>query len=188
MEVDQQQDTVGGAGNHTIKKAEAYSLGDDDIRRLLGSGCKITTYTDLENVHDINQIFDGKGRAVVFFPQESANVGHWIGLIKDARQIEFFDSYGNYPDKQKPDKETQRELNIAQPLLTKLLENSGCRVIYNKVALQKTRDDVQTCGRHVVCRLLYSRYPIGKYREMIKRTGLTPDEFVVRETIDSLGK
>jgi len=178
----------GGAGNHTIKKAEAYSLGDDDIRRLLGSGCKITTYTDLENIHDINQIFDGKGRAVVFFPQESANVGHWIGLIKDARQIEFFDSYGNYPDKQKPDKETQRELNIDQPLLTKLLENSGCRVIYNKVALQKTRDDVQTCGRHVVCRLLYSRYPIAKYREMIKRTGLSPDEFVVRETIDTLGK
>jgi hypothetical protein len=170
------------------KRAEAYSLGDNDIKRLLGAGTKITTYTDLNKVHHINEIFDGKGRAVVFFPQESASVGHWIGLIKDGRQIEFFDSYGNYPDKQKPDIETQRELQIDQPLLTKLLEDSGCRVIYNKVALQKTRDDVQTCGRHVVCRLLYSKYPIARYRTMIKSTGLSPDEFVTKETLPILGK
>lgn len=170
------------------KRAEAYSLGDNDIRKLLGGDCKITTYTDLNNVSHINEIFDRKGRAVVFFPQESASVGHWIGLIKDGRHIEFFDSYGNYPDKQKPDIDTQKELQIDQPLLTKLLEDSGCRVIYNKVALQKTKDDVQSCGRHVCVRLLYSKYPIAKYRAMIKRTGLTPDEFVVRETMQVLGK
>jgi hypothetical protein len=170
------------------KQAEAYSLGDDDIRRLLGGDCKITTYNELEGIHDINQLFDRKGRAVIFFPQQSATVGHWVGLIKDGRQIEFFDSYGNYPDKQKPDKETQRALQIDQPLMTELLEKSGCRVIYNKVALQKTKDDVQTCGRHVVCRLLYSKYPIGRYRAMIKTTGLTPDEFVTRETMKVLGK
>jgi hypothetical protein len=170
------------------KQAEGYSLGDDDIRKLLGGECKITSYTQLEGIHDINELFDRKGRAVIFFPQESANVGHWIGLIKDGKQIEFFDSYGNYPDKQKPDLETQRALQIDQPLMTELLEKSGCRVIYNKVALQKTKDDVQTCGRHVVCRLLYSKYPIGRYRAMIKTTGLTPDEFVTRETLPVLGK
>jgi len=177
-------DSSGGAE----KQAESYSLGDDDIRRLLGSECKITSYPQLENIHDINQLFDRKGRAVIFFPQESANVGHWVGLIRDGRQIEFFDSYGHYPDMQKPDKETQRALRMDQPLLTKLLEGSGCRVIYNKVALQKTRDDVQTCGRHVVCRLLYSKYPIARYRAMIKSTGLSPDEFVTRETMQVLGK
>jgi len=170
------------------KRAEAYSLGGGGIIRIKGSECKITSYPHLKDIHDINQLFDRKGRAVIFFPQESANIGHWVGLIKDARQIEFFDSYGHYPDKQKPDKDTQRVLHMDQPLLTKLLEDSGCRVIYNKVALQKTKDDVQTCGRHVVCRLLYSKYPIGRYRSMIKSTGLTPDEFVTRETMEVLGK
>jgi hypothetical protein len=173
------------------KQAEAYRLGDDDIRKLLGSDIKITSYPALEHIHDIGQLFDKHGRAVLFFPQESQSVGHWIGLIKDGRQIEFFDSYGHYPDTQKPDKDTQISLNMDKPLLTRLLEDaerSGYRIIYNKVAMQKTKDDVQTCGRQVVCRLLYSRYPISRYREMIKKTGMTPDEFVTRETIESLGK
>jgi len=170
------------------KQAEGYSLGDDDIRRLLGSEIKITTYPDLAGVTDVNQLFDRKGRAIIFFPQDGPNSGHWTALIKDGRQIEFFDSYGHYPDTQKPDKDEQRNLGMDQPLLTKLLENSGCRVIYNKVALQKSKDDVQTCGRHCVVRLLYSRYPIARYRQMIKSTGLTPDEFVTRETVPALGK
>ena len=169
------------------KRAESYTLSDTDIRSLLGTDIKITSYPDLANVSDINQLFDRKGRAIVFFPQDGPNVGHWCAMIRDGREIEFFDSYGKYPDTQKPDAHEQRELGMDRPLLTKLLENSGCRVIYNKVALQKTKDDVQTCGRHVVVRLLYSRYPIGKYRAMIKSTGLTPDQFVVRETA-SLGK
>lgn len=173
------------------KQAEAYSLGDDDIRKLLGSDIKITSYPALEHIHDIGQLFDRHGRAVLFFPQESASVGHWIALIKQGRQIEFFDSYGHYPDTQKPDKETQMSLHMDQPLLTKLLEDaehSGYRIIYNKVAMQKSKDDVQTCGRQVVCRLLYSKYPIAQYREMIRKTGMTPDEFVTRETMESLGK
>jgi len=169
------------------KQAESYSLGDDDIRQLL-PGIKITSYPDLANITDVNQLFDRKGRAIVFFPQDGPTVGHWCCMIRDGRHIEFFDSYGKYPDTQKPDRQEQKELGMDRPLLTNLLENSGCRVIYNKVALQKTKDDVQTCGRHCVCRLLYSRYPIGRYRAMIKSTGLTPDEFVTKETVQTLGK
>jgi hypothetical protein len=170
------------------KKAESYTLSDTDIKSLLGGDAKITTYPDLANVSDINQLFDRKGRAIIFFPQDGPNVGHWCAMIRDGRQIEFFDSYGQYPDTQKPDAQEQRELRMDRPLLTRLLENSGCRVIYNKVALQKSKDDVQTCGRHVVVRLMYSKYPIGKYRSMIKSSGLSPDQFVVRQTAQILGK
>jgi hypothetical protein len=172
------------------KQAENYSLSDDDIRHLLGSAIKITTYSDLENVRDIRQLFDGRGRAIIFFPQDSESSGHWTAMIKKRGEIEFFDPYGEPPDAQKDGLTPSKlhQLRMDQPLLSELLENSGCRVIFNKVQLQKLRDDVQTCGRHCVCRLLYSQYPIARYREIIRRSGLTPDEFVTRETYGDLGK
>lgn len=172
------------------KQAENYSLSDDDIRRLLGSAIKITSYSDLEGVHDIRQLFDRNGRAIIFFPQENAMSGHWTAMIKKGNRIEFFDPYGEPPDAQKDGLAPSKlhQLRMDQPLLSELLEKSGCSIIFNKVQLQKMRDDVQTCGRHCVCRLLYCNYPIARYREIIRRSGLTPDEFVTRETYDDLGK
>ena len=80
------------------------------------------------------------------------------------------------------------KMRMDHPDLTRLLEESGCHVIFNKVQLQKMANDVQTCGRHCVCRLLYYRLPIGKYRQMIHKSGMTPDEFVVAKTYNNLGK
>jgi hypothetical protein len=173
-----------------LKQAEDYALSDDDIRKLLGGGIKITPYSDLENCSNINQLFDSRGRAILFFPQESEREGHWCCMIRDGREIEFFDPYGKEPDAQKkgipPSKLEQ--LHMDHPDLTRLLLQSGCRVIYNKVALQKLSNSVQTCGRHCVCRLLYYKYPIQRYREIIKRSGLSPDEFSVEITFNELGK
>lgn len=172
------------------KRAEDYALSDDDIRKLLGSAIKITSYSDLGNVQDILQLFDGKGRGILFFPQSSANSGHWTALIKRGKQIEFFDPYGEPPDAQKDglsDAKLQ-QLKMERPELSELLENSGCRVIFNKVQLQKLNDNVQTCGRHCVCRLLFYHYPIQRYRQIIEKSGLTPDEFVTRETFGELGR
>jgi hypothetical protein len=172
------------------KQAEAYSLSDDDIRGLLGGNIEITPYPKIKDVQNINELFDSRGRAIIFYPQQSESVGHWTCMIKDGRQIEFFDPYGEPPDAQK-DGLSQNQLEkmrMNHPDLTRLLEDSGCRVIFNKVQLQKLANDVQTCGRHCVCRLLYYRIPIGKYRQMIHKSGMTPDEFVVAKTYNNLGK
>lgn len=173
-----------------MEQAREYSLSDDDIRQLLGSDIKITPYGDLEHVSNINELFDRKGRAIIFFPQENERVGHWCAMIKDGRQIEFFDPYGEEPDAQKDNlsKSKLEQLRMDHPDLTELLLKSGCRVIFNKVQLQKLSNHVQTCGRHCVSRLLYSKYPIQRYREMIRGSGMSPDDFVIKATYDSLGK
>jgi hypothetical protein len=169
--------------------AEGYALSDDDIRHLLGN-IKITTYSDLENCHNINELFDSKGRAIIFFPQQNEQSGHWCCMIKNGREIEFFDPYGDEPDAQKDtiSESKLEQMHMDKPLLVNLLSNSGCRVFFNKVQLQKLSNDVQTCGRHCVSRLMFSKYPIRRYREIIKKSGLTPDEFVVENTYDHLGK
>ena len=172
------------------KKAEAYTLSDDDIRSLLGGNIEITPYSKIKDAQNIGELFDSRGRAIIFYPQQSENVGHWTAMIRDGRHIEFFDPYGEPPDAQKDglSKNQLERMRMEHPDLTRLLEDSGCRVIFNKVQLQKMANDVQTCGRHCVCRLLYYRLPIGKYRQMIQKTGMTPDEFVVAKTYNSLGK
>jgi len=172
------------------KQAEGYSLSDDDIRRLLGGNIKITTYADLKNVQNINELFDSRGRAIIFYPQQNSQSGHWTAMIRSGRQIEFFDPYGEPPDAQKDgiSKSKLEQMRMDHPDLTNLLERSGCRVIFNKIQLQTMANDVQTCGRHCVCRLLYYRKPIQRYREMIRKSGMTPDEFVVQHTYNDLGK
>jgi len=172
------------------KQAEGYPLSDEDIRRLLGGNIEITSYSKLAGVQNINELFDARGRAIIFYPQQSENSGHWTAMIRDGRQIEFFDPYGEPPDAQKDglSKSQLEKLRMNHPDLTRLLENSGCRVIFNKIQLQKLANDVQTCGRHCVCRLLYYKMPIQRYRQMIHKSGMTPDEFVVDKTYDNLGK
>jgi hypothetical protein len=172
------------------KQAEAYPLSDDDIRGLLGGNIQITPYSKLKEVQNINELFDNRGRAIIFYPQQSENSGHWTAMIKDGRQIEFFDPYGEPPDAQKDgiSKNQLEKMRMEHPDLTRLLEDSGCHVVFNKVQLQKIANDVQTCGRHCVCRLLYYKLSIGKYRQMIQKSGMTPDEFVVAKTYNNLGK
>jgi len=173
-----------------MEQAKEYSLSDDDIRRLLGGSIKITTYPDLDKTQHLNELFDEKGRAILFFPQENQQSGHWCAMIKKGREIEFFDPYGEEPDEQKEHLSSGKlqQLKMDQPLLSNLLDESGYKIYFNKVQLQQLKDCVNTCGRHCVSRLLYSKYPIKRYREIIRKSGMAPDEFVIDVTYDDLGK
>jgi hypothetical protein len=173
-----------------MDEAKAYALSDGDIRQLLGSGTKITTYPDLARVRHIDELFDRYGRAILFVPQSNEQSGHWTALIKRGNTIEFFDPYGEPPEAQKDSVgEAQLEkMRMKEPLLAELLTDNPYKIIYNKVQLQELEDDVNTCGRHAVCRLLFFRKPIQAYREVIRRSGMPPDEFVVKMTYDEIGK
>lgn len=173
-----------------MEEAKAYALSDDDIRDLLGGSIRITTYPDLDKVQHIDEIFDKHGRAILFVPQQNEQQGHWTALIKKRNMIEFFDPYGDPPEAQKDtiDDAQLRKMHMTEPLLAELLTNNPYKIIYNKVPLQKLEDDVNTCGRHAVCRLLYHKYPLEKYREIVQRYGANPDEFVIKLTYDELGK
>lgn len=173
-----------------MEKALQYCLGDDDIRTLLGSGIRITNYTKLHEKHSINELFDRQGRGVLFYPQQNEQQGHWCCLIRKGREIEFFDPYGDPPDFQKDTISDRKleQMNMDEPYLLRLLKNSNCKVIFNKEPLQELKNNISTCGRHIVCRLLHFRYPLRRYREIIRRSGNTPDEFVVKMTYENLGK
>jgi len=168
-----------------------YPLSDDDLRKLLGGDIKIWRYPDLERVSNINDVFDAKGRAIILFPNVSPTAGHWTALIRRPTSIEFFDPYGDAPDTDQTDglsKTRLEELDMDRPLLTKLLRASGLPVFYNNHAFQQDRASVATCGRHAAVRLFYAPYSLDKYKAILDKSGLSPDDFVAGLTYDKLRK
>lgn len=175
----------------SLKKIKAYPLGDDDIRKLLGEDIKIWNYPQLKKLSNIEEMFDAKGRAILLYPNISPTAGHWTALINKKNGIETFDSYGDAPDTEQRggiSKGRLEQMDIEKPYLTKLLRASGKPVYYNNKAFQSSSPDVANCGRHCVVRLLYAPYSLDKYDSIIKKSGMSPDDFVTAITFDKLGK
>lgn len=174
----------------SIHEVKEYPLGDDDIRSLLGSDIAIHSYPQLEKMSNIEECFDRKGRAIILFPNASPTMGHWCCMINKPSGIEFFDPYGEPPEEQKGGLSQSRleQLNIERPTLTALMKASGRPVYYNTHGFQQEKADVATCGRHCAVRLLYAPYSLNRYYNIIKRSGLSPDNFVSGITYDKIGK
>lgn len=172
------------------KQVVSYALSDGDIRHMLGDGISILAYPELEQKRDIDECFDRKGRCIVLYLRDSPTSGHWCCLIRRPNAIEFFDPYGEAPEEQKEGLSQSRleALDMEQPLLTALLKKKGLPVYYNTHPFQKLRNDIATCGRHCVVRLAYKDLPIEKYAAMIRKSGLTPDEFVAGVTFKAIRK
>jgi hypothetical protein len=173
-----------------IARVKEYPLSDGDMRKLLGENIKVQTYPQLGDYESIDEVFDDMGRAILLFPNASPTMGHWTCLINRPNKIEFFDPYGDAPEEQKEglSKSRLEMLDIERPYLTKLLRASGKPVYYNNHAFQKNKASVATCGRHCAVRLLYAPYTINKYKSIIDKSGLSPDDFVSGITYDKLKK
>lgn len=175
----------------SIKEVKEYPLGDDDIRKILGNDIKIWNYPQLKKLSNIEEMFDAKGRAILLYPNISPTAGHWTALLNKKEGIEAFDPYGDAPDTEQRggiSKGRLEQMDIEKPFLTKLLRASGRPVYYNNHAFQSSSPSVATCGRHCVVRLLYAPYSLDKYGAIIKKSGLTADNFVSGLTYDKLRK
>jgi len=174
----------------SVEEVKEYSLSDSDIRKILGDDIKIITYPMLGTMNSIDEAFDSKGRSVMLVPNVSPTMGHWVAMLNRPDSIEFFDPYGDAPEEQKGGLSSSklRALDIDQPFLTKLLRESGKPVFYNTKAFQSSNRNVATCGRHAVARLAYAPYTIDKYDDCIRKSGLTPDNFVAGLTFNALKK
>lgn len=173
-----------------LERVKEYPLSDGDIRRMLGGSTKIMTYPQLKRLRTIDDLFDEQGRALVLFLTESPTEGHWVCLLNKKKGIEFFDPYGDTPQEIKEElpKSKRESLDMESPYLSRLLKASGRPVYYNTFAFQKTKQDVNTCGRHCVARLLYAPYSLEKYKSIIDQSGMSPDDFVSGLTASLLGR
>jgi hypothetical protein len=173
-----------------LGRVKDYPLSDTDIRKMLGDDISIMTYPDLNRVRSIDECFDAKGRCILLFLTTSPTEGHWCCMLRKKKGIEFFDPYGEAPEMQKNGVPISLldQLNERQPRLTQLLKASGQPVFYNTCAFQKESQKISTCGRHCVVRCLYAPYSLEKYKSIIDKSKLSPDDFVSGVTYERLRK
>jgi len=170
-----------------LSKAERLDLSGGDIHRITDGLCLPIPYHELDNIDDINQLFDQSNVIMLLYEINSEDSGHWVTIIKhNNNTIEFFDPYAMKPDeelKYSPYYYRTHKGNEI-PHLTYLLEQSGLKIIYNKCKLQKFLKDVNTCGRHCAIRAKFKDLSLSEYCKMMKDNKYyDPDLWVTALTI-----
>ena len=170
-----------------IEAIEADPLSDADIKRVLGSDCRIIKYSQLKRYNSIEALLSKDVDYVILLYQDQPNRGHWCCLSRYANTIEFHDPYGTYPDKELlwiPMK-MRKQLKQDKPYLTYLFDKTDMGVIYNNVKYQDLDGDIKTCGSHCahrIYRLIHNSMTLKDYYKymttMKKRTKHTYDELV----------
>ena len=104
--------------------------------------------------------------------------------------IEYFDSYGQKPEAQRDwlTEEQLEELGEGFPYLWNLLKKSGYKVYYSTHPYQSDRNDINTCGRWAVARLICKDLSNKEFYNLVMKSGYKPDDWVALFTYDILGK
>jgi len=172
-----------------LEEVRSYPLSNDDINRILG-GTKIYSYPELAEFPTLDDALDSKGRMVVLYLTEDRNTGHWVCVWKDGKSVRYFDPYGNAPEVPKSWNTRLKNMRLGQApnYMLKLLKGEGLPVFYNAHPYQHQGDDVNTCGRHVVTRLLLKDLGDEDYYELVKDSDVNPDDFTSVATYFLLGK
>lgn len=165
-----------------------YSLSGKDLMEFCSGRAKIVTYPDLQSYKDIDELL--KPHGVVFLLYEFKRFyGHWTLIYRrDDGGIECFDSYSYKPDEEFTFiPEYFRAINdMVYPRLTKMLLDSNKDIHYNNFKLQRESNNIATCGRWCLVRLLFKHMDIDKFYKMMKfiraKTGLSFDEIVFHMT------
>jgi hypothetical protein len=187
------------------KRSQSYSLGDDDISQILQGRIKVVSNTELHKHRSsidapqmaIKQILSPYGYFILLY-ESKASYGHWIAVIQRKPDlIEVFDSYGTY----KPDEELdtinptfKRESGQNYPYLRRMLydwkiSNPNHKVEYNNYPLQSDGNNVATCGRYAVTRILLRDLSLKKFVKAMRGIdGMDPDDVVTHITNSIMAK
>jgi hypothetical protein len=148
---------------------------DLDFKRYFGVDVPILKYSELEGYEDINELLPNDKDFKIILTESEYNSGHWCCITKYGNNIEWYDSYAEHPDGQLSfiPQSIKKMLGQNHHHLTRLLKTvkPDQKIIFNNKPFQVLQDGVNTCGRHVICRILCMRfgYTLPEYQQLLKR-------------------
>lgn len=164
--------------DNIIKNLEAKSLSDVDIHNV--TDANVIVYSDLKKYSSLDDLMGDACAAVILF-RTAENFGHWTCIFKhNSETVEWFDSLAFRPDDElKKTKGEQLRIQLGQnlPLLTKLIDESPYRCIYNHYKLQENARDVNTCGRWCILRLALREMGPKEFRNLFINQKFKPDYY-----------
>jgi len=169
-----------------IEQLVEVPMDDRELKAVLGPKVKIMRYKDLNKYKTMKALLPKRNDAAIILYENAPRDGHWCCLTRSNGKIQFFDPYGEMPDRQLEYANYSREnvVGRGEQSIGRLLTTAGCPIQYNKFPYQKESADVSTCGRHCVVWIKeaenngtldgYHR----KIMEACKINQMTPDEVV----------
>ena len=151
--------------DNIIKKYENVALSNIDILQLLDNKANIVLYPKLYRFKNIDQILEPYEAFVLLF-EAKPKYGHWTCIFKvNNNTLEFFNPYGGWPDDSLSYISThfREKTHQDHTYLSELLLNSNYQLTYNQYKFQEAEDDIKTCGRHCVMRLIYRHLTLDQY-------------------------
>ena len=172
--------------NRTLQLAERYSLSDDDIREYLNDDVNIVSYLDLPNINRLQDLFKTSDNLVIHIPVQSQSAGHWVCAYMSGNTFNYFCPYAmtihENITKSPYLMHTEDKNDYALVYLVKQFVKEGGKVIQNPFKVQQLKSGTNTCGRHIVARLLHKQMNNRQYYDyitsLVKSKKLTPDELV----------
>ena len=160
-----------------------------DVLAAHGLRTHVVEFADIPRYRTPTDLLAGD-EAVVIYVRTGPSFGHWTTLFRRGAELEVFDSAGAAIDQDLlflPPAE-RVALHETQPFLLEMLEDPARnteQVEVNGMRYQRLTDAVNTCGRHVIVRLLHRNLSSEQYDAFMrgaKRRGETYDQLVVRLT------
>lgn len=166
-----------------LKNLMKVALSGQQITNTVNAN--LMTYREIKNKTSIDDVL-GKNKACVILYETEDYKGHWCCIFEVKPElIEFFDPYGYFIDSQLnhiPESYKQKK-GLTHTFLMKLLYYSNYKNIeYNNYPLQQLEKDINTCGRHVIVRLLNRNMKLDDYFNKIRDSGYSPDVYVTLQT------
>lgn len=172
-----------------IARVAAIDLGGGDEMALIRGKARLETYDKLQGVQDITQWIQPQNHIALLIPTgTSFGNGHWIAVFTDpaTRTLHHFDSYGLGPEGEL--KYVKNPL-VLQRLLGNLYmkaQQSGWNLQINRTEFQQWGNNINTCGRHVICRIRLSYLNDEQYARLLTNQRISPDQIVTYLTFLAL--
>lgn len=144
-----------------IKQEMKDELTETEIMRICENKVKIIVYETLGTYSSIDDLFYPHDAVVILYQNTAIN-GHWVCLIRNSGQIEYFDPYGKKYDYFLINGYVANKT----PYLTTLL--NGQNVVYNAEPLQKKQSGIQTCGRWCSVRIKMRDIKLNRFLQLFK--------------------
>lgn len=175
--------------DRVLRHIEDYDLGGGEIQSMLKGVATIKSYDKLRGA-TVQSFFSEAPAVALLFPTKNLQFGHWIALwVEHARRvIHHFDSYGFAPSEEQKfsDLPIVREKLLATFYSQAAAE--GYQVHFNPTAFQKMSSGVNTCGRHIICRLRLRYLVDTQYTQLMNHESMSPDELVTAMTFLALNE
>jgi hypothetical protein len=150
-------------------------LNDKEMLKLVENEARLITHDQIKNFKNIDDLLGEHGACIILyitkiFPDGSC-YGHWCCLFRAGWRddtISFFDPYGEEPDFSLNYMTPEAIQKYGQePILSKMLKDSGYRVVYNTAPLQKHQENNAICGRLTGLRLQFKDFDGNEFADIM---------------------